>query len=136
MSSYFHDVVVRRIELSNHCIMTVEAGTNTPKGGNTGAGGRTVIRFIDEGGTDWDVWVTSPENSYFRGRKLIHPDDYEHRSPHSVEFVLKGDAEAENMIVALRFAADVLESRSSESVDGKYKDVPGVHVHKATTEEW
>lgn len=43
------------ITFENFNILKVDVGTNCPCGGDTGHGGRTLLRFTNEGSTD--MWV-------------------------------------------------------------------------------
>jgi hypothetical protein len=70
--------------------LTVEVGTTGPQGGDGGCGGRTYLRLFDDGGT---TNFTSTEDG--------------------IEMVLQGDSELTNLIAALRFAANSLESPES-----------------------
>lgn len=65
----------------------VEVGTTGLKGGDTGHGGRTYLRFKDAGGTDMNVVARKGE----------------------VTLTFGGDAELLNLIDALRFAVSVLK---------------------------
>lgn len=37
---------------SHVCVLGVEVGTNTPRGGDSGHGGRTVVRLVNDAGCD------------------------------------------------------------------------------------
>lgn len=87
------------VEIHSHTatsfnLITVEAGTNCPQGGDTGHGGRTVLRFIDNGGTDMRAFI-----------------DGEEFLPESLELVFGGDSEAETLLEGLEFAVEVLRSQ-------------------------
>lgn len=77
----------------------VEAGTNGPKGGDSGHGSRTVVRIADAGGTDWTVTVVGDQGD----------EDGVFDSPSAVEITLGGDAELCTMIQALEFALAALK---------------------------
>lgn len=79
----------------------VEAGTNTPKGGDAGHGGITLFKLIDLAGTAWSLVVK-------RGDHLIISD------PEEITIVLFGDSEAETFARALRWAARELIARMKE----------------------
>ncbi len=76
----------------------VEAGTNAPRGGDSGHGGRTFVRITEEGGTDWRVVVTS-ENG----------DEETFDNPSAFSIVLGGDSELTTIIQALEFAVAALK---------------------------
>ncbi|MEK4452314.1 MULTISPECIES: hypothetical protein [unclassified Paenibacillus] len=87
-------------EIVSFNILGVEVGTNVPKGGDSGHGGRTVLRLYDEASTAWEVSVT-PEF----GEEVLFDQ------PKSIEIVLGGDAEAQTLIEALEFAASELRKQ-------------------------
>ncbi len=81
---------------SKECIscnlLLVEAGTNCPQGGDSGHGGRTVVRFTDQAGTDMRLRI-----------------DKGPLCPVScVELVFGGDSEHSILIEALEFVVQVL----------------------------
>lgn len=76
----------------------VEAGTNGPKGGDSGHGCRTYIRIAEAGGTDWRVRVEGYQE-----------DDGVFDSPSAIEITLGGDSELNTMIRALEFALAALK---------------------------
>jgi hypothetical protein len=82
-------------------ILKVDAGTNCPCGGDTGHGGRTLIRFTNEASTDMRVRV----------------DNGQQIDAQAVEIVFGGDAECETVIQALEFMLDALK----KFVDSKKK---------------
>ena len=79
-------------------ILKVSAGTNTPKGGDTGAGGRTYIKLKDEASTDLRVRV--------KGRL---DGDYYFDDVDEIELILGGDTEANTFIDSLEFALKTLK---------------------------
>lgn len=72
-------------------ILEVEAGTTGPCGGDSGHGGRTMLRIADAAGTD--INVTWDENN----KDLL--------------IELGGDAEMSTFIGALEFALDVYKTQ-------------------------
>lgn len=76
-------------------MMTVEAGTNCPKGGDSGHGGRTVLRIHDDGASVITLRV----------------DGQEIDQPKSIEIVVGGDSEAATFIEGLEFAVGILKSQ-------------------------
>lgn len=82
-------------------MLEVEVGTTGSRGGDTGHGGRTYLRFKNNGGSDMRV----------------------QSSPDEVTLIFGGDLELQNLISGLQFAADVL--KESET-GGTQKDVPTV----------
>jgi hypothetical protein len=79
----------------NANMLTVQAGTNCPQGGDSGHGGRSVLRFINDGATVLSVKV----------------DGKEHEDVSEVELVFGGDTEAATLIEGLEFAARVLRGQ-------------------------
>jgi hypothetical protein len=89
----------------------VEAGTNAPQGGDSGAGGRTYLRISEQGGTVWSVTVVDEDGN-------SHSFD----SPTEIAITLGGDSERDTLIRALEFAlaalkgtADGAETRSRDT---------------------
>jgi hypothetical protein len=76
-------------------ILTVEVGTNCPQGGDSGHGGRTVLRLINGASTDMSVGV----------------DGAVPESVDSVEILLGGDTECETLLKSLEFAVEVLRAQ-------------------------
>jgi hypothetical protein len=76
----------------------VEAGTNAPKGGDSGSGGRTYLRITEQGGTVWSVTVVDE-----------HGDLHSFDSPSEIAITLGGDSELSTMIRALEFALVALK---------------------------
>ncbi len=74
-------------------ILEVEFGSNCPRGGDAGHGGVTLFRLKDHGSTSADI--------RYAGRKIGELADGE------LELVLRGDAECETFMEALRFALKV-----------------------------
>ena len=90
----------------------VEAGTNAPKGGDSGAGGRTYLRIAERGGTVWSVTVVDED-----GESQLFD------SPSEIAITLGGDSERDTLIRALEFALAALkgttegaETRSQDTV--------------------
>ena len=83
----------KAIESSN--IIRVEVGTNCPKGGDSGHGGETILRLINEAGTDMSVSVNGSP---------LHEID-------SVQLRFGGDTECETLLEALEFAVTVLRAQ-------------------------
>jgi len=92
-------------KFTNANILRVEAGTNTPCGGDGGHGGRTVLRLMDLGGTCWDIEISVNERKY----RIESPD--------SIEIKLYGDAEAETLAQALEFAAKILRKQINHRIE-------------------
>jgi len=75
-------------------IIKVEAGTNTPRGGDASHGGKTIIRLTNLASTAWNYSVTTED-----GIKI----DFE--QPHDITLTLFGDHEADTVADALEWAA-------------------------------
>ena len=86
-------------EISSANILLVEAGTNCPQGGDSGHGGRTVLRLSDLGGTAMQCRVNDGT--------LIDAN--------KIEIVLSGDTECVTFTEALEFAASVLQPHHQHS---------------------
>jgi len=83
----------------------VEAGTNAPKGGDSGAGGRTFLKLSEKGGTAWDVTVIDE----YGNEQTIE-------SPSSISITLGGDSELSTVIRALDFALNALKGTCEEVI--------------------
>src|SRR5690606_33809485 len=94
------DVKTVSKEFVSFNILEATVGTNTPKGGDGGHGGRTVFRLKDHASTAWQLNVLHD----FGEKTVIE-------QPSSIEIVLSGDAEAETFIDALEFAAQELRKQ-------------------------
>ena len=81
-------------EIPNCNILEVEAGTNCPRGGDTGHGGRTYFRIQDLASTD------------------IHANVIKNMGNGGIEVSLGGDAELYTIIAALKFIVNTLEEQS------------------------
>ncbi len=88
-------VTVHSHSLESACMMTVQAGTNCPQGGDAGHGGRTVFRIFDNGATNIEVSLNEETA----------------REVRSVEIILGGDCEAECFAEALEFAARTIRGQ-------------------------
>lgn len=75
--------------------LTVLSGTNCPMGGDAGHGGKTIVQFIDDAATCWNIYVN--------GNKI-------EENPEKITIELLGDSECETMIEALEFAAKSLRT--------------------------
>jgi len=95
MVTYTRDVV-------SHNILTVEAGTTEPRGGETNKGGVTYFSVKDSGSTNWDIDITHDDKTGY---------------PNGFEVTMAGSAELETIIRALKFITKVLEEESKEVCD-------------------
>lgn len=75
-------------------ILKVDVGTNCPCGGDSGHGGRTILRLTNEASTDMRIRVDGGAQTEIR----------------SVELILGGDTECETLIQALEFALSALKT--------------------------
>jgi hypothetical protein len=91
------------------CPFSVTVGTNCPQGGDSGHGGRTVLKFQQEGGADLRVSIDGGS---------LNPAT-------TIEIVLGGDAECEEFIELLGQAAAKLKCQreANESFTGS-KQIP------------
>jgi hypothetical protein len=76
------------------CIATYEAGTTGPRGGDTGYGARTYLRFQNDASTDFRIYVDG---------KQIEAD--------KLEIILGGDQEINVIRGALSFMLGVLDEQ-------------------------
>ena len=88
-------VIIYGDSFTNANLLSVEVGTNCPQGGDSGHGGRTILRLRDDGGTAWSARV----------------DESTFESPREIEIVLGGDCEAYTFLQALEFAVKSLRKR-------------------------
>lgn len=82
-------------EITSANILKIQIGTNCPQGGDSGHGGRTILRLIDAGGTAMQVRLN--------GGKLVNTS--------SLEILLGGDSECDTFIEALEFAMKTLKAQ-------------------------
>jgi hypothetical protein len=95
-------ITSKKKEIVNANIISIEAGTNCPKGGDSGHGGRTYFRLEDRGSTAWKI------NIIKAGQKISF------EQPSAIEIVLAGDTENETFLESLKFAIEVLERQVKE----------------------
>ncbi len=88
-------LTVHSKEFHDANILRVEVGTNCPQGGDSGHGGRTVLRLFNGGGTDISVGVNGEASEEVE----------------SVEILLGGDTECETLLRSLEFAVEVLRAQ-------------------------
>jgi hypothetical protein len=84
---------IQEITIVSENVLTVQAGTNCPQGGDTGHGGRTFVSFINRGGTDIRVAINGGEF-----------EDVD-----SIRIVFGGDSEHDTFVEALEFALSVIK---------------------------
>jgi hypothetical protein len=102
-------VQIHSHSMVNANMLTVQAGTNCPQGGDSGHGGRTVLRLIDDGATALSVRIN--------GRQEEDATD--------VELVFGGDTEAATFIEGLEFAVRVLRGQfGPDTASPKEEDIP------------
>jgi hypothetical protein len=92
--------------------ITVTAGTNCPQGGDTGHGGRTVIKIKDNGSTDIRVRINGEEP----------------KSVESIEIFLGGDAEYRTFEEGFEFIVETLKNqhrRNKEKQELVKIEIPG-----------
>ena len=86
---------MKELYFFSNCLGVI-AGTNCPKGGDSGHGGRTYLRIENLGGTDLSVRLD-------KAGLFNHVD--------SLEITLGGDSECEKLIDALKFAVRIIENQ-------------------------
>lgn len=89
------DVMVFKKCISNANFLDISVGTNCPKGGDAGFGGRTVLRLKNS---------TS---------LLVRVDEGNQLEVNEIELIVKGDTECLTMIEALEFAVLTLKNQCS-----------------------
>ena len=99
------ETVYKLISGSNQ--LGVKTGTNAPKGGDSGAGGRTFIQISEQGGTVWDISVVDE-----------HGEEHTFSSPGAVSITLGGDSELGTTIRALEFVLAVLKKEEHDGETG------------------
>lgn len=82
-----------RKEITNFNILDVMVSSTGYKGGDAGAGGKTILRLQDRGST---VWNLRYENRY-QGENTVE-------QPGLIEIEFQGDSELQTFIEALEFA--------------------------------
>lgn len=86
-------------EIESYNILGVSAGTNTPAGGDSGAGGRTYVKLEDLASTDMRVRVNGN-----------YTDEVS-----ELEIIFGGDSEAATLIEALEFTVKTLKQQIQEN---------------------
>jgi hypothetical protein len=89
------DISVSRKTFSSLNSLSVMVGTNCPAGGDTGHGGRTILRIKNESSTDLRICV----------------DNGPLQDVESIEIVLGGDSECDTFLSALEFAVKTLKTQ-------------------------
>ena len=93
----------------NANMLTIQAGTNCPQGGDSGHGGRTILRIVDDGATALSIKV----------------DGEQEKDAREIEIILGGDTEAATFIEGLEFAVRVLRGQFGPAADTtKPEDIP------------
>jgi len=87
-------VKLYRREFTQCNILEVEVGTNCPQGGDSGHGGKTILRIRDLGGSAMEASLN--------GEPL--------REVARIDLVMGGDSECETLLEALEFAAKVIRN--------------------------
>jgi hypothetical protein len=93
-------VTTKAKQFNNAALFAVEVGTTGLCGGDSGHGGRTLLRFCELGSTDMRVKQEDAE---------------------TLTLVFGGDAELENLIAGLEFAVNVLKESKEH---GTQDDLP------------
>ena len=94
-------VKIKTIEISSANILRVSVGTNCPKGGDSGHGGRTYFKLDNVAGTTMVVKVNSKEMDLSNNGTL--------------EIILSGDTECATFLESLKFAVNALENQLNEA---------------------
>lgn len=100
-------VNVYQHEITSANILCVEVGTNCPQGGDSGHGGRTVLRFLDYAGTAMAASIN--------GSAQLDAQKF--------EIVFGGDCEHQTLIEALEFALQVLRGQTQGLAVTRTEDI-------------
>ena len=94
-----------RTEMVNCNILEVETGTNGYHGGDSGHGGRALLRLSDAASTDMRCLISGEIAGYSQTYEVYfsHVD--------SVEIVVGGDAEIGTLIDSLEFVVKILKEQ-------------------------
>jgi hypothetical protein len=101
-------ITTKTKSIVNAALFEVEVGTTGLRGGDSGHGGRSYLRFKDQASSDFKISVVSSGES----------------GNGEVVLTFGGDAELENLIEALQFALDVLKESKE---DGTESDLPEIN---------
>jgi len=99
------EVFIEKATFHSANILTIRAGTNTPQGGDTGHGGRTLLELQNEAATDMRVEIE-------RDTVSAEPN-----AVSKVRIILGGDTEAKTFIGALEFALNTLKEQHESKHD-------------------
>lgn len=98
-------------EMVNCNILEVEAGTNGYHGGDSGHGGRALLRLSDAASTDMRCYIAGEIEGYYQSYEV----NFSHVD--SVEIVVGGDAEIETLIESLEFVVKTLKEQLKNKGD-------------------
>lgn len=84
-------------------ILEVQVGTNCPQGGDSGHGGRTVLRLINHASTTWNLRVQAGYSD-----KLSAPIEVQR-----VDLLFAGDTECDTLVECLEFALRTLRAQKT-----------------------
>jgi hypothetical protein len=93
-------VQIKTKTITSFNIIRVSAGTNCPRGGDAGSGGRTYFKLENQAATSLKVKVNG---------QLFNISDNG-----NLEIILSGDAECETFLGALEFAANILKNQFND----------------------
>jgi len=106
------DVKIETEEFVDACILFVQVGTNCPKGGDSGHGGRTVFELSDSASFAWWIEIEGGSEVAEDDERTVVLDQ-----PRRVRLVVEGDAEAHNLLKALEFAAATIRAQMLTAKD-------------------
>lgn len=92
------NALIESVTFSSCNVLRIEVWTNCPRGGDTGNGGKTIFRLVNEANTDMRVAVNGED---------CGPEDCE--IGNVIEITLGGDCENATFLDCLRFAVKALE---------------------------
>jgi len=99
-------VPVRKREFQAFNKMTAIVGTNCPQGGDSGHGGRTLLRIENNASTVWRVHIYDQQGE-------ITTVEF----PQAIEIILGGDSEASLFQEILAFATATLDEQLNENAE-------------------
>lgn len=94
------EIKMSKKEIQSANCLAVEVGTNTPKHGDAGHGGITILQLEDNGGTTWTLKC-----------KDVNGKEIKIENPKQITIELHGDSEAMTFLECLEFAVASLHNK-------------------------
>ena len=106
-------------ELVSACFMSYMAGTTGLCGGDAGHGGKAIVTFRFEDGSN--IFASASDVGFDNGAMEKHPEtvdyDYHHAEGKGVSIVAEGDGEILLLVTALERCANILKTQISTRTD-------------------